>query len=234
MHASDSCGAARIELGAYVLGTIGPADRDRVEEHLGSCARCREVLASLAGLPGLLRRVTDGEARLGTDASSEKLPDATLTGLVRTAVRRRRRNRAVAAVAAGALAAVTAATVVAVRPAGSVPGDTGLAWAATVRSANRVTAAQATIRYAPRPWGTELEARITGVHPGIRCQLRVTSIDGRHIEAGGWIIATGFFWFPASVPLTAASLSSFEITCARTILVTIAVRQAARPIRPSA
>jgi Putative zinc-finger len=230
MHASDGCGAARIELGAYLLGTIGPADRDRVDAHLASCGRCREELASLAGLPALLRRVTDSEARLGTEQPTEKLPDAMLTSLVRRAARVRRRHRAVAAATAVALAAGTAAAAVAaVQPARPVPGDTGLAQATTVRSASRVTGAQAAIRYAPRPWGTELEARITGVHRGTRCQLWVTSTNGRRIEAGGWIIAAGqgLFWYPASVPLTATSLRSFQITSAGTTLVTIAVGRAA-------
>jgi predicted anti-sigma-YlaC factor YlaD len=46
----------RALLGVYVTGAIAPADRPVVLRHLASCERCRDELAGLAGLPGLLRR----------------------------------------------------------------------------------------------------------------------------------------------------------------------------------
>jgi anti-sigma factor RsiW len=52
----------RLELGVYVLGAIGAADRSAVESHLAGCADCRNELAELAALPGLLGRVTADEA----------------------------------------------------------------------------------------------------------------------------------------------------------------------------
>lgn len=45
-----------------MLGASNPADRRRFETHLRSCPDCRGEVASLAGLPGLLRRLTEGEA----------------------------------------------------------------------------------------------------------------------------------------------------------------------------
>jgi anti-sigma factor RsiW len=60
----DSCADARRELGVYVLGAIEPADRAVLERHLGGCPRCRAELASLAGLPALLRRVPEAETVL--------------------------------------------------------------------------------------------------------------------------------------------------------------------------
>jgi anti-sigma factor RsiW len=47
-----------------VLGAIEPADRAVLERHLGGCPRCRAELASLAGLPALLRRVPEAETVL--------------------------------------------------------------------------------------------------------------------------------------------------------------------------
>jgi anti-sigma factor RsiW len=41
----------------YVTGAIAPADRAALVRHLASCERCRDELAGLAGLPGLLRRL---------------------------------------------------------------------------------------------------------------------------------------------------------------------------------
>lgn len=58
MTATGSCAEIRLELGVYVLGVTGAADRALVEAHLACCADCRVELAELAGLPRLLRRAT--------------------------------------------------------------------------------------------------------------------------------------------------------------------------------
>jgi hypothetical protein len=56
------CGQVRLELGVYVLGAIGAADRSAVGAHLACCADCRDELAELAGLPGLLSLVSQDRA----------------------------------------------------------------------------------------------------------------------------------------------------------------------------
>jgi hypothetical protein len=48
--------------GAYVLGALSPAERSEFERHLGTCAACREAVASLAVLPGLLGRLDPASA----------------------------------------------------------------------------------------------------------------------------------------------------------------------------
>lgn len=52
----------KYEVGVYVLGALTPVDRHRVERHLSCCPACRDELARLAGLPGLLGRLTEAEA----------------------------------------------------------------------------------------------------------------------------------------------------------------------------
>jgi anti-sigma factor RsiW len=47
----------KLRQAAYVTGTIGPADRAALVRHLESCERCRDEVAGLAALPGLLRRL---------------------------------------------------------------------------------------------------------------------------------------------------------------------------------
>ncbi|GAA2510369.1 anti-sigma factor family protein [Pilimelia columellifera] len=42
---------------AYVLGALSPAERTDYERHLAGCVACREGVADLAGLPGLLGRL---------------------------------------------------------------------------------------------------------------------------------------------------------------------------------
>ena len=43
--------------GAYVLGSLSPADRLQFEQHLSGCADCARGVRELAGMPGLLGRV---------------------------------------------------------------------------------------------------------------------------------------------------------------------------------
>src|SRR5262249_56994587 len=88
MTDAASCREIRHSLGVYVLGAIEPGDRAQVDEHLATCADCREELASLAGLPALLRRVPTAEAeRLAVAeqagaAADETPPDHLLPALL--------------------------------------------------------------------------------------------------------------------------------------------------------
>ncbi|MFG2887363.1 zf-HC2 domain-containing protein [Streptomyces sp. NPDC048297] len=52
----------RLALGGYVLGTLPPAETERVRVHLAECAACRAEYTRLAGLPALLSTVTEAEA----------------------------------------------------------------------------------------------------------------------------------------------------------------------------
>src|SRR5438874_8480896 len=46
-----------VEAGSYVLGALAPAERSGYEQHIATCAECRNAVAELAGLPGLLGRL---------------------------------------------------------------------------------------------------------------------------------------------------------------------------------
>ena len=56
MSGTGECDDVRPLLGVYVTGAIGPDDRAVFTRHLASCQECRDELAGLAALPGLLRR----------------------------------------------------------------------------------------------------------------------------------------------------------------------------------
>jgi anti-sigma factor RsiW len=219
------CAPYRAELGVYVLGAIGPAERAQVDEHLADCARCRDELAGLAGLPGLLRRVpADLALRALTDASIDPPPGPNLDRLISriSAIRIRRRFMAAAAAVLIAIAAAAGLHVLQGRPA-STTAAAAPRWTDIDTGTSATTGARATVRYAGQRWGTELEARVTGVPAGTRCQLRVINTHGQSVAAGGWVIRTGseYTWYPASVPWPAASLSSFVITSGTRILVTV-------------
>jgi predicted lipoprotein with Yx(FWY)xxD motif len=113
----DECADVRAELGVYVLGAITPADRAKVVRHLTACRRCRNEVAGLAVLPGLLRKLPaaiaaqlTAEGTLPDDPGLEAglvngLPD----GLIRRVARRRLRQRWLTAAAVAVLAATAGA-----------------------------------------------------------------------------------------------------------------------------
>jgi len=79
--------------GAYVLGALTPADRAGFESHLGNCPICRESVASLAVLPGLLGRLGgDVPTFLNLDGS-ETVSPALLPRILAAASGERRRAR---------------------------------------------------------------------------------------------------------------------------------------------
>ncbi|MGH3441088.1 MAG: zf-HC2 domain-containing protein, partial [Nitriliruptorales bacterium] len=55
----------RESLAAYVLGALDPADRHAVEEHLHTCAECRDEVSRFSPLPHLLGRLSEEEAASG-------------------------------------------------------------------------------------------------------------------------------------------------------------------------
>ncbi|HEU4424838.1 MAG TPA: zf-HC2 domain-containing protein [Pilimelia sp.] len=57
--------------GAYVLGALSPAERAAFERHMADCLACREAVAEIAVIPGLLGRLDPVAARqlLGTPRS---------------------------------------------------------------------------------------------------------------------------------------------------------------------
>jgi hypothetical protein len=109
---TGACGEIRVALGVYVLGAIGPADRNAVDVHLACCADCRDELAGLAGLPAVLGRVPvgdvdslvlDGDDGSGSGSRHELPPDPGLRSLLGRAASHRMWSR-LAAAAAGLIA----------------------------------------------------------------------------------------------------------------------------------
>lgn len=87
--------------GAYVLGALSPAERADFEDHLGGCPDCSRGVQELAGLPGLLARVSP--ELLDEPPADQPVPDTLLPRLVGE-VRRGQRRRMLL-VAGGAAAA---------------------------------------------------------------------------------------------------------------------------------
>jgi hypothetical protein len=236
MSGAAGCREIRHALGVYVLGAIEPGDRTLVDEHLATCADCREELASLAGLPALLRRVPMAEAeRLAAadqaDPVTEQAPrDELLPSLLTRMARSRRvlRRRELVAAAAVVVLALGAgaggATLLrsgqaAPPPPVSVPGH---AWH-SVSAVNFLTGATLTVRYAPMPWGTTMAVRVSGIPSGTVCQFQVTDSQGHRWVVGDWRVNYQRWpvWYPASTSLADANLHSFEVTLGGKVLAAV-------------
>ncbi len=163
--------ARRTDLGAYVLGGLDPAERARLEGHLDGCPACREELAEMAPLPGLLARATLQEAAAGPPAPP---PVERLLAQVRRERQRRRVLAAAAAVAVlagGGVGAYAAFGPEAGPPALVAAGPTGV---------------HARVTLADRPSGTVVQLTLRGVPPGEHCRLVAVGRDGSREVAGSW------------------------------------------------
>ena len=217
------CREIRQALGVYVLGAIDPAERAQVDEHLASCQECREELASLAGLPAMLRKVPIVEAeRLAAPEQDPELagvPSAEmLTSLIArtTNVRRIHRWRSVAAAAAVAIVALGGGVAVANALQPPAPSQHGqpatVAWQQTSGS-GPVAGAHLTVKLpATSPGARRWMVNVTGLQPGSVCQFQVMDATGGTSVVGSWKLWPGDSWYPASTWLGEQDLRSFQVT----------------------
>lgn len=169
---SPAC-VRRVEVGAYVLGALDPAERSALEQHLPTCPTCTAELSDLAGLPGLLSRLSPAEAE-----HAAAPPPAQLLEVMLGRARRRRHRLRLLASAAAAVAVIGLGT--------------GLGLAATHGSSQQAVLAatagpvdaHATLRAGPA--GTAIDLHLSGVPASTRCRLIVTATDGSSIDAGTW------------------------------------------------
>jgi hypothetical protein len=142
------------------------------------------------------------------------------------AARRRRRGLASVAAVAAAAVVIGAASFGGVKLAASpapAPAPQGLAqdlhpagppngaWQ-TVTGSNGQ--AGATVAYQSMRWGTQLEAKVSGLPVNTPCQMWVVDRDGTRELAGGWVTDTdeGTVWYPSSAGASATDIKSFVIT----------------------
>jgi len=182
---SASCNSLeRLSLGAYVLGALDPVERAAVDAHLSACPACRDELAGLAVMPGLLSRVRVEDV-LEPAASPSTAPAAAdrLIGRLRAA-RRARRRRLGAAAGAVALAAIAAGAIVIGTD--NTGGSSETKNVASIQATNARTGVAASFGVRPAPWGTAVRVRLRGVPPNTRCQLIAYSNTGGKEVAGTW------------------------------------------------
>lgn len=180
---------------AYVLGALSPAERHEFEDHLKGCAACASAVGELAGLPGLMSRVSVEDLT----AEVETPPDTLLPSLARAVRRERVRRRWAVGTAAAAAACLVAVGAVALngqdspsRPpitpsASTASGTANLAMSAVVPSP--VTASA---RLVDMAWGTRIDLTCsysaTGAYPAAGRAYALVVIDrsGAEQQVATW------------------------------------------------
>ncbi len=211
----SGCADSRLSLGAYVLGALDSAERGRVETHLAGCADCRDELASMAALPGLLGRVSLAEVAAEPELAGPSLLNRVLAA---AALERRRetRTRWLVAAAAGVVV-VASATVAGVALATSdhSPGDGSTPAALTVSATDPTTHITATVVEWGKSWGSALQVKVTGETSGAydgRCQLVAISSTGERDVAASWTATpSGEITASGATGFAPSDIASFKI-----------------------
>jgi hypothetical protein len=227
---TTDCGEARTSLGVYVLDALDPEERAVVDAHLATCAECLAELATIEDLPALLATVraedavalataeSDGPA-VASDLMSEHPAPAAAAPVTELSTRRkhgRRRNAvlsmaATAAITVAALGGATIGNRLAHPSQGLDPGPASGPW--QTAQGHNSAGMQATVRFRPMGWGTQVAVKVTGIPAHTACQIAAFGTDGSATAAGSWITDAneGKIWYPASAGLS-GRVTRFEIT----------------------
>jgi hypothetical protein len=194
--------------GAYVLGALSPADRVAYERHLSTCSFCREAVADLAVIPGLLGRLDPADfARLlepdppKVVNQRNRMPDLVSAAQVskRRERRRGRRRTFGAALAAAALALVIGVGgVVGWRGDATEPGTTtpvALQMTA-MRPVAGSTPVSAQLNLTGNAWGTKVTMECAYAKTGVSTRaytFRLVAFgpDDKKEQIGSWVAAPG-------------------------------------------
>lgn len=180
---------------AFLLGSLSADDRRLYERHRAECEVCASSVAELAGLPGLLAKVSAAEAEGLLERTPQQAPDLMPRLAGHVARRRRRVRRWALALTVGAIAAAVAigAVVVPGLLATTEPEPTSVAL-----ELERVAPSPlvASIRLVEEQWGTliEMECRYDAGDPysaPVEYGLYVTDDAGDEVRVATWSAAPG-------------------------------------------
>jgi hypothetical protein len=189
-------------IGAYVLGALEASERHELEEHLTTCAACRETLLQFAHLPGLLHAVPVEDVEID---QPEPAP-------IQLTKKKRPRRLVV-------LAAAVMATIAGVTSWGLLASPASATWTAT----NGVGGIDTTAKLVSKGWGTDIELKMTDLTPYEHCMLVVHGRDGTK-ETAGWWAANGSHQadVPASTSIPLRDIDHLEVVVAgNTVLSTV-------------
>jgi hypothetical protein len=172
-----------MDVAAYVLDALEPAEAEELRLHLVGCAECQPEYDELCGLPNVLHRLTPSD--VDEIVAPVELPAELWEDLLaRAAARRGRLTRRRAMSVAAAVAAVAAGFVTGV----VLPHDHPPATVSTtVAATDPHSWVHASITLTSRTWGTQIRLRLSGVTWVQQCMLVVSSANGKRDVAASWL-----------------------------------------------
>ena len=206
-----TCDQTRIALGAYVIGSLDPNERAALDRHLETCPACRDELADLAVLPGLLGRVDVADVVAGEPAA----PPEFLERLLHAASDERRSGRRWRVLSAVAAIAVVfaAAGAIGVQVANDNGGRSGISPNAQVFTVtDSLSHVTAKLTATPKGWGTAVRIQLTGVQQGLTCSLIVVGPGGAREQAAKWKVGYyGGVDVEGATDFAASDVSAYEV-----------------------
>jgi len=202
----------REQLGAYALGALEPRERAEVDAHLRECPACREELARLAALPGLLSRLSPEEAAepvpAPADVGERALAALSVQARARRA-RRSRRRRWGAGLGVAAAAVAVAGLVVA---AGGADGEDGVPLRIEPVAAD-AGAVTGTAWAEGRDWGTAIGVDLERLPDRPAYELTAVARDGHREVAATWAgTEGGAAEVEGACAILPADMAGYEVT----------------------
>jgi Putative zinc-finger len=193
-----------MSLSAYVLGGADDREQLLVADHIPGCPACREELARLAPIPGLLGRLPTAMVP-GRVLPS---PAASPRGLTRLLPGRAWRATALTAAAlAVGLGAGFSLAAPGTSPS-AAPGASAAAPGVIFSGDNPAAHVRATAVLTATSWGTRIELQLSGAPLNNQCSLIVVTRAGAREQAGIW---SAWSDGPITVPAS-ASWHLYDIT----------------------
>jgi predicted anti-sigma-YlaC factor YlaD len=204
MMPSDSVNSTgdHVDVAGYLLETLSPEEKQRVEEHLAGCAECRDEVDALREWTMALHAVPQAMLLDGPPEDADLLLQRTLRQVRSEASGTRHRRTAMLASAAAVVVAAAIASGVVVgrgtapdRPLQALPtasartspaAPPGTRFASTTDAG---TGARISVAVQPAAGWVRVNATVAGIAAGERCRLEVVGRDGTAVLAGSWLVS---------------------------------------------
>jgi hypothetical protein len=202
-----------VDMAGYVMDMLTPEEKQRADEHLATCADCREEIDSLQEWSAALGEVPDAMLLDGPPDDADLLLQRTLRQVRQeSSGRRHRRFTVVTSIAAAAVAVAVAGGVLVGRttapstePVAQPPVTASVpAGTRTATGADPVTGARMTVAVTPAAGWVRVSATVGGIPAGEKCRLEVVGRDGQPVLAGSWLVSPA--GEAAGTPLTGSAL----------------------------
>jgi anti-sigma factor RsiW len=166
---SQACAGWRGDIGAYVVGALGPVEAARVKRHLRGCAACRADYQDLLPVRDWLGRMNPADGM-----PARHPPGRPPLGPVRPRRQHSRRRWLTATGTVIAAVAIVVTTAISAHPA-----------ALGYRAFDRATGVHGQASLHATPSGTQIDLTVTGLRAGQPCILVTVSRAGAAV-AGTW------------------------------------------------